>query len=286
MASMLHLVIFPIQQKLSEMSLFRLILVTVSAIICCTAAQAAPLSYADIADLVTPAPIIAKVQPKKVQLLKPEEAGAPAAGYSRALIVAKTIDPIRSPGSLPPVISYLVDLPNRPDGRRASPSKSVQLIFARPAARADFVQLVSKVGQLPWSPELEAQVRPVVAEATQPDAAPIASGIGEAFFNRGEIEGASESQIFLTTRGGSPISLSIVRRPDSEPRWWVSVGEVVNEAAPLPVRNTLLWYSLACGLPATLPDESTRTLPLQDAETVRRDYQFVREALGSCGRTL
>ena len=47
-------------------------------------------------------------------------------------------------------------------------------------------------------------------------------------------------------------------------------------------RDTLLWYRLACSLPATLPERawpgSSRPMPISRAQ----DYRFVLEQLGPC----
>jgi hypothetical protein len=65
----------------------------------------------------------------------------------------------------------------------------------------------------------------------------------------------------------------------------VALGEIVDEAARMPVRGGLLWYRLACSLPAALPPRATRTLAVQEAEAARADYQVVVDALGRCDRT-
>ena len=66
----------------------------------------------------------------------------------------------------------------------------------------------------------------------------------------------------------------------------VMLGEIVDDAAVPPARDTLLWYRLACALPDALPASSTRAMAMLDAEAARRDYRLVVESLGRCGRTL
>jgi hypothetical protein len=65
----------------------------------------------------------------------------------------------------------------------------------------------------------------------------------------------------------------------------VALGEIVDEAAATPQRNTLLWYRLACGLPNTLPAPAVRTLSALDADAAIKDYAVVLAGLGRCGRT-
>ena len=110
-------------------------------------------------------------------------------------------------------------------------------------------------------------------------------GLGDAFHVAGTVAGEGETQIFLRTENGDPVSLSVLRRPGQPPRWAVALGEIVDEAARAPVPGTLLWYRLACSLPPVLPARAVRTLAVADAEAARADYRLVIEALGPCGRT-
>jgi hypothetical protein len=77
-----------------------------------------------------------------------------------------------------------------------------------------------------------------------------------------------------------------LRRPGERPRWSVALSEIVDEAATPPARETLLWYRLACALPATLPAQSlAEGTSEQDAAAIRADYRLVLDSLGPCGRT-
>ena len=78
------------------------------------------------------------------------------------------------------------------------------------------------------------------------------------------------------------MSLQILRRPGEEPRWSVSLGDIVDESAGAPQPNTFLWYRLACGLPRALPPESVESDDPQNAAIAREDYQFVLRSLGRC----
>jgi hypothetical protein len=109
--------------------------------------------------------------------------------------------------------------------------------------------------------------------------------VGAAFHVPGSLPGEGETQIFLQTVDSRPVSLSILRRPGEQPRWSVSLGEIVDEAAGPPARDTLLWYRLACGLPASLPTTTTADLDPAAAAVAREDYAFVLTALGPCGRS-
>jgi hypothetical protein len=249
-------------------------------------AIAASLTYADIAGRVTASPIIAKIQVRTRKLIPQDKGGSSNPAFVRALISAKLLTLIRGEGGIPKQISYLIDLPVDAKGRAPKNDTKPQIIFARPANRPDYVQLVSRNAQLPWSPMLDQRLRPIVAEAVNPDSPPLVTGIGDAFHSNGTVEGEGETQIFLKTLSGAPVSLSIIRRPGQPPRWGVSLEEVVDETAAPPKPNTLLWFSLACALPPALPTESVRTLPALDADAAARDYRLVMEGLGTCARTL
>jgi hypothetical protein len=99
------------------------------------------------------------------------------------------------------------------------------------------------------------------------------------------LPGEGETQVFLTTANGAPVSLTVLRRPGEQPRWAVALSEIVDEAAAPPARDTLLWYRLACALPADLPEQSIASLAAPDATLAREDYGYVREQLGACRRT-
>jgi len=128
-------------------------------------------------------------------------------------------------------------------------------------------------------------VKHILAALVAPDAPPRILGLGDAFHVAGTIAGEGETQIFLRTESGDPVSLSILRRPGQAPRWAVALGEIVDEAARPPEPGSLLWYRLACSLPPALPPQAVRTLSVQDAEAARADYRLVTAALGPCRRT-
>src|SRR5207253_7979853 len=106
--------------------------------------------------------------------------------------------------------------------------------------------------------------RRIAADLVAADTPPTITGIGNAFHVPGALPGEGETQIFLTTADNRPVSLSILRRPGEQPRWAVALSEIVDEAAAPPARDTLLWYRLACSLPAALPAASTASLAPPD----------------------
>lgn len=258
----------------------------------------AELSYADMADLADAAPLIAIIRVQGIKNVNVTSPESPKTKLYYRLISGKIDSLIRGEDGVVPVISFLVEADKNGKASSAE-TKAIGarpaigwrrgqtvLIFARSGAQPGSVQLVSQNAAQKWSPEIEATTRAITSELLSASAVSSIMGVGDAFHVAGTIAGESETQIFLKTETGVPVSLSILHRPGEAARWGVSLGEVVDDAAVPPARNTLLWYRLACGLPDVLPASSSHSLTILDAEAAQRDYQFVMESLGSCGRTL
>lgn len=247
-------------------------------------AAAAP-SYADLADLVLAAPVIVDATIRSTVRLKGADAAGAPAGAQRLYVEANAGALIRGAGGLPPRIGYLYDAPLDARGKAPSFQKARVLLFARTAAAPGQLQLVGPDAQLAWDAATDARVRRIAAEALGPGAPPRVTGVGQAFHVAGALPGEGETQVFLQTADGRPVSLSVLRRPGERPRWAVALSEIVDEAAAPPGRETLLWYRLACALPPALPARSTAGLAPADAATAGEDYAFVLAQLGPCGRT-
>ena len=242
--------------------------------------------YADIADLVLSAPVIADATVRSTAKIKPAEAPNLAAGLVRLYVEVDVTALIRGANGLPPRIGYLLDVAPDSAGRVPKFKKARVLIFAKPVAGAvNQVQLVAPDAQLDWTPIADARARKIAKDALASDAPPVITGIGNAFHVAGALPGEGETQIFLTTSDQRPVSLSVIRRPGEQPRWAVALSEIVDESAAPPAPETLLWYRLACALPAALPERSTGSLEAADATIAREDYAFVLAALAPCGRT-
>lgn len=249
-------------------------------------AEDADTGYADVADLVIAAPIIADATIRSTSRIKGPEAANVPPGLTRFYVEADVTALVRGTGGLPPRIGYLLDVAPDRYGKLPKLKKARVLVFARPVEGAgDQVQLVAKDAQRDWSPDLDARARSIAREIVAADAPPVITHVGNAFHVAGALPGEGETQIFLTTADQRPVSLSILRRPGEQPHWAVALSEIVDEAAAPPARDTLLWFRLACALPETLPDTSTASLEAADATIAREDYAFVLNALGPCGRT-
>lgn len=238
--------------------------------------------YVTLARLADAALQVLRVQVKKATVIEPERAPDVAPGMARLFVEAQVLNLIRGKQGVSESIRYLVDVPRDARGKVPKLKKQQFLLFARPATRAGEVQLVAKQGQVAWSPTTEQQVRTIVTELVSPGAPPIIKGIREALHVRGNLQGEGETQLFLATANGDPVSITVLRRPGLAPRWAVSLTEIVDEAAAPPRRETLLWYRLACFLPREIPARALVSDTPADNDLARRDYNYVLEQLGPC----
>lgn len=256
-------------------------------------ATVSPYSYADIADLATIAPIALHARIRKAITLKAESTPGLAPNQARFYVEADVISLIRGAGPLAARISYLVDLPRLANGKPPKlKNKQPVLLFARPVAGASAagndtgsVQLVAPDAQLPWDPATEAQLRAILTELVKPGAAPAITGVANGFHVPGSLPGEGETQLFLNTSTGDPVSLSILTAADGSRRWAAAFGEIVDESAAVPSRNTLAWYRLACGLPRDLPLSKLAGTAPEDRKKAASDYAVVLGAMGECTRT-
>ena len=257
------------------------------------AAATSPYSYADIADLASAAPIALHARIYSAAALKPAQAPGVAAGHARFYIEADVVSLIRGSGPLAARISYLVDLPLDAKGKAPKLKKKQPiLLFARPVAGATAgisntgsVRLIAPDAQLPWDPATEAQLRAILTELVKPGAPPAITGIANGFHVPGTLPGEGETQLFLNTQTGEPVSLTILTAADGSRRWAAAFGEIVDGSAAVPARNTLAWYRLACGLPRTLPLNKLAGTAPEDRRKAASDYAIVLGALGECTRT-
>ena len=249
------------------------------------AIKSATLPYADLADLADAAPLVAVARISSIIALPEKTVQNVPPGQKRVFVEAEVTSLIRGEGGISPRVRYLYDAPLNARGKLPKLKKTQVILFARPGGRPGEIQLVAGDAQIPTTTAAVEQVKAILSELVASSAPPRIIGPGDAFHVAGTVAGEGETQIFLRTATGDPVSLSILRRPGQQPKWAVALGEIVDEAARPPAPGSLLWYRLACSLPPTLPDSSVRALAPVDAEAARIDYAFVIQSLGNCGRT-
>ncbi|HEY0043321.1 MAG TPA: hypothetical protein VGB62_02120 [Allosphingosinicella sp.] len=242
-------------------------------------------TYADAADLALAASTAAHVRVRDAVALKGAQAAGVPANVARFFIEADVVSLIKAEGALPARIRYLADLPRDAKGKAPRIKKGTEYVILGSAVpgRPGELKLIAPDAQLP--PGEVGRVRAILREASGAEAAPKITGIGRAFHVPGAIAGESETQLFLQTEGGDPVSLTVLRRPGETPQWAVALSEIVDQAAEPPARDTLLWYRLACGLPRSLPRQSLAEADAAGAAAIQSDYRLILQELGPCTRS-
>lgn len=245
-----------------------------------------PLTYADLASLAETAGVIARVQVKDQATVEPERARGVAPGMVRLYVEAETEALLKAPAPIGESLAYLVDVPLDAKGRAPKLRKQSFLVFARTVAgRPGQLQLIHPDAQIAADVSTDARLRSVIAEVASPSAPPRITGVRDAMSVAGNLAGESETQVFLDTADGTPVSLTVLRRPGQEPTWGVSWTELVDQAAQAPQRGTLEWYRLACSLPRELPQDAHLQRDQAARSQAQADYGFILSSLGECGRT-
>lgn len=256
------------------------------------ASQPAPLtvlppteSYADVADFAVQAATIIDARIRRVREVEPERAAGVPAHLARLYVEADVQTVIFGREAVASRIAYLTDQPRLANGRAPRLKRQRVLLFARPVTVANQVQLVVPAAQMAWNEGRDAIARSIAVELARGNVPPAITGVAQAFHVPGTIAGESETQVFLRTESGQPVSLTILRRPGQPPHWAAAFGEIVDESASAPRPRTLAWYRLTCGLPPSLPRASMASLSASDVAAASEDYLYARRQIGLCDRS-
>lgn len=250
------------------------------------AAVAQPTAtFADLAGLTEAASIVAVVEVRDQAVVEPERAPGLAPGHARLYVEAQTGALLAARSALGESLTYLADVPLDAKGKVPKLRKQRFIVFAQPVAgRPGVLQLVEPDAFLPATPENEALARKVIAAMAAPDVPPPVTGVRDVMSVAGNLAGESETQLFLDTESGTPVSVTVVRRPGMAPEWGVSWSEIVDQAARPPEPETAAWYRLACALPPQLSADAFLQEDREARVRAEADYRFVLEQLGECRR--
>ena len=247
-------------------------------------------TYADLVTLAERSEVVIKAKIRRQAQLKAERAPGLQPGFARLYLEAETLALIAGDRPVREDLAYLVDVPLDGDGDAPKLKKREVLLFARVTAsqrgEPTQLQLAGKSAQLAATGPLEADVRTVLSSLAGPAVPPVVTGIRDALAVKGTLAGESETQIFLTSATGSPVSISVLRRPGLAPVWGVSWGEIIDAAARPPERGTLRWYRLACALPPELPSSANLARDPAERRLASEDYAFVIREIGECNRAI
>jgi hypothetical protein len=245
-------------------------------------------NFADLTDLTLNAPVILQATILRTDRLSRREAPDVPPGRVRMLVEAQVQVVLVSPDVVPARIEYLWEGPLDARGKAPKLKGAPVMLFLRrvPGREAQY-QLTSPNSQIASGPRVESAVRRVLTDIRSPELRDLRiTGVGNAFHVRGSIPGEAESQIFLTTASGRPVSLVVLARPNQPKSYSVALSDIIDDAAQSVPRDTLMWYKLACALPPTLPADAVDQLGEEDRRAVAADYSFVLASLGPCTRTL
>ncbi len=248
------------------------------------APEIAGQTYADLVDLALASPVVLRATVRRQVKLGAADSPGLMPGFVRVYIEADTSGVLVGP-TLGESVRFLADLRLDPNGKMPKVTKSQVLLFGNAGAgKPGELQLTAPDTMFAWSPELETKVRAILAELVNDSAPPVITGLREALHVPGNLVGEGETQFFFTTKNARPVSISVLRRPGEPPRWGVSFGEIVDQAARPPTPETLAWYRLACEIPRTLPDAVSISADPADRAITAEDYALVLHDLGPCQR--
>lgn len=249
------------------------------------AVPATNASYADIADLVVNSPLIIDATLRNTTKIPPEQAIGVPANIQRLLIVADVTALIRGNEGIAGQVRFLLDVPKDAKGKIPKLKKQRYFLLGNKAQGLPGTIRLSRPDSLiEWSAGNEAMLRAITKEAVIIDAPQAITSLTSAFHSPGTVIGEGETQIFVEAQNNQIYSLSIFSRPGEPKRWAVSTGEVIDESASAPAKDSLLWYRLACGLPQSLDRKLVETNEAENVARAQTDYRFIIESLGPCGR--
>ncbi|MDE1468605.1 hypothetical protein [Aurantiacibacter sp. D1-12] len=242
-------------------------------------------TYADLVTFALASDLVAIVQVDDAIAFPPERAPDVPASRVRLYIESLTQSLLASDRGVGESLVFVTDTDRESDGDVPDWEDRSFVIFAdQSTTRPNEVQLVSSRAMFPTGPVIEARVRRVLRQLAASDAPQAITGLRDVISIAGNLAGESETQMFVETASGAPVSLTVLRRPGMEPQWGVSLGEIVDTSARPPERESLAWFRFACSLPADLPADAFLQSDRTAQQRAREDYAFVLRALGPCER--
>jgi hypothetical protein len=235
--------------------------------------------FADAAELALAAPLIVRGTITRASALSGKAAPDVAVGRARMMVTIAVSNVLVAPGTTGATLHYLWDAPLDSRGRPPQAKGLDVLAFLAPPSADGSTRLVSRRAQQPWDSALAETVRAVVADQRS-GKVPNIRGVSNGFRADGTVPGESESQFFLTTADGKPATLVVQNRPGEVRRVLIARGDIIDESAERVRPATLLWYRLACFLPARLPAAAGGGEP-----ALAKDWRDALASLGPCGKT-
>ncbi len=242
-------------------------------------------TYADLVTMAMQADTVAIVTVEDQIPFPAERAPDVPPSKVRLYVEALTQSLLSAPQAVASQLVFVVDQRRDADGDAPDLEDRRFLVFGDlSTTQPGALQLLSSDSMLPAGPQLEARVRRVLTQLAAADAPPAISGVRDVISVPGNLAGESETQMFVETETGAPVSLTVIRRPGMAPEWGVSLGELVDASARPPERESLTWFQFACFLPRELPADSFLQRDRASQDRARADYAFILAELGPCER--
>jgi len=242
-------------------------------------------TYADLVTFAQSADLVAIVTVDKQAEFPPERAPNVPPQRVRLYLETLTRNLLASATGVGESLIFVTDVDREADGDAPDLEDQSYVIFAdQSPGRPGEVQLVSTRAMFPAGPIIDGRVRRVLRQLAAADAPPAITGVRDVISIPGNLTGESETQMFIETRNGTPVSLSVIRRPGMAPQWGVSLGEIVDTSARPPEPESLAWFQFACFLPGELPGSAFLQPDRESQARARQDYAFVLAELGDCER--
>ncbi len=242
-------------------------------------------TYADLVTFALEAELSAIVMVEDQTAYRPERVPDVPPGRVRLYLESLTRNLLSGPAGVGESLIFVTDTNRDTDGDAPDWEERSFVIFADLVrARPGEVQLVSSRAMFPHGPVIEERVRRVLRQLASADLPPEITGVRDIISVPGNLAGESETQMFVETTNGAPVSLTVVRRPGRSPQWGVSLGEIVDTTLRAPEAESLAWFRFACFLPKDLPEDAFLQSDRESRNRAREDYAFVLQELGECER--
>lgn len=229
---------------------------------------------ADIIRLTLDAPVIVTAEIVKTDEVKRRDASDLPPGGRRRLVRARITSVIKAPSLTPPQIEYLQDWIPADGGKKPPRLEGARvLVFLAPSKRRDDqYSLIDRRAQTGQEPASERLVRAILLDAETPQLRSLRIAGVSAVFDWGD-----RRQFLVDTTDGRKLSLDTTPEGSAVK---VSFDETSGDAKTVQA-GSLLWFRLACELPANLPDAI-----VQDYQTPGLDpqkaFSELKARLGPC----
>lgn len=242
-------------------------------------------TYADLVTFALDADLVAIVTVDDQIAFSEERAPNVPPARVRLYIESLTRNLLAAPGGTGESLVFVTETDRERDGDPPDWEDRDFVIFADLVReRPGFVQLVSSRAMFPSGPVIEGRVRRVLRQLAEADVPPAITGVRDVISVPGNLAGESETQMFIETESGAPVSLTVIRRPGMRPQWGVSLGEIVDMTARPPEPETIAWFRFACSLPRELPGDAFLQTDRESVSRAMDDYDYVLRQLGPCER--